>query len=80
MASIGYNVTLRQQITAPLLSINKQFAFGGDLGYIPAGQIFLMDKFLGGIFLTFGLDVIRFMEDNQEIHAEPMIVVFPRMD
>ena len=41
--------------------------------------MFLIDKFLGGTFLTFGLDVIRFMEDDQEIRVDPMIFVFPRM-
>ncbi|XP_064102132.1 innexin shaking-B-like [Palaemon carinicauda] len=43
------------------------------------GQMFLIDRFLGGTFLTFGLDVIKFMEDDQEVRVDPMIFVFPRM-
>ncbi|XP_045593828.1 innexin shaking-B [Cherax quadricarinatus] len=43
------------------------------------GQMFLIDRFLGNTFLTFGLDVIKFMEDDQEVRIDPMIFVFPRM-
>lgn len=49
-----------------------------ELSFV-SGQMFLIDRFLGGTFLTFGLDVIRFMEDDQEIRVDPMIFVFPRM-
>lgn len=44
-----------------------------------SGQMFLIDRFLGNTFLTFGLDVIKFMEDDQEVRIDPMIFVFPRM-
>ncbi|KAK9498435.1 hypothetical protein O3M35_011008 [Rhynocoris fuscipes] len=43
------------------------------------GQMFLMDKFFDGAFLTFGIDVIKFMSDDQEERVDPMIFIFPRM-
>ncbi|KAA0199460.1 hypothetical protein HAZT_HAZT007885 [Hyalella azteca] len=52
---------------------------GSSTSFVFASQMFLIDRFLGGAFLTFGLDVIRFMEDDQEIRVDPMIFVFPRM-
>jgi innexin len=44
-----------------------------------AGQMFLMDKFFEGAFITFGLEVIAFAERDQEDRLDPMIYVFPRM-
>lgn len=43
------------------------------------GQMFLMDRFFDGAFITFGIDVIRFMESDQEERWDPMIYIFPRM-
>ncbi|KAK3923971.1 Innexin inx3 [Frankliniella fusca] len=43
------------------------------------GNIFFMDLFLGGAFLSYGTDVIRFSGMNQENRTDPMIAVFPRM-
>uniref|UniRef100_A0A8D8X0C2 Innexin n=2 Tax=Cacopsylla melanoneura TaxID=428564 RepID=A0A8D8X0C2_9HEMI len=43
------------------------------------GQMFLMNKFFDGAFLTFGIDVITFMENDQEDRIDPMIFIFPRM-
>lgn len=43
------------------------------------GQMFLMNKFFDGEFMTFGLDVIRHMEADQEDRLDPMIYIFPRM-
>ncbi|CAB0018359.1 unnamed protein product, partial [Nesidiocoris tenuis] len=43
------------------------------------GQMFLMDRFFDGAFLTFGIDVFRFMESDQEDRIDPMIFIFPRM-
>ncbi|CAG5095240.1 Similar to shakB: Innexin shaking-B (Aedes aegypti) [Cotesia congregata] len=43
------------------------------------GQMFLMDRFFDGAFLTFGIDVLRFLESDQEDRIDPMIYVFPRM-
>lgn len=38
-----------------------------------------MNKFFDGEFMTFGLDVIRHMEADQEDRMDPMIYIFPRM-
>ncbi|KAK7871927.1 hypothetical protein R5R35_009730 [Gryllus longicercus] len=43
------------------------------------GQMFLMDRFFDGAFITFGIDVLRFMESDQEDRWDPMIYIFPRM-
>lgn len=44
-----------------------------------AGQMFLMNRFFDGEFMTFGLDVIAHMEADQEDRMDPMIYIFPRM-
>ena len=41
--------------------------------------MFLMDRFFDGAFLTFGLEVIAFAEQDQEDRLDPLIYVFPRM-
>jgi len=38
-----------------------------------------MDRFLDGEFLTYGIEVIRFMQSDQEDRVDPMIYIFPRM-
>ncbi|GIX84809.1 innexin inx2 [Caerostris darwini] len=43
------------------------------------GEMYLMDALFGGEFTTYGLDVIRFTNDDQENRIDPMIRVFPRM-
>lgn len=43
------------------------------------GQMFLMNRFFDGAFLTFGIDVLNFLESDQEDRIDPMIYVFPRM-
>lgn len=42
-------------------------------------QVYLMDVFLGGSFRTYGLDVLRFTEMDQNKRTDPMVKVFPRM-
>jgi len=42
-------------------------------------QMYLVDAFLGGAFSTYGLDVIRYSEMDQDDRNDPMIRVFPRM-
>ncbi|KAL1431956.1 hypothetical protein MTO96_013710 [Rhipicephalus appendiculatus] len=42
-------------------------------------QIFVMDRFLGGEFSTYGARVIEFTEWHWEARYDPMIKVFPRM-
>lgn len=38
-----------------------------------------MDTFLGGAFLTYGTNVVKFSNMNQEQRTDPMIAVFPRL-
>ena len=38
-----------------------------------------MDRFFDGAFLTFGLEVIAFAEQDQEDRIDPMVYIFPRM-
>lgn len=42
--------------------------------YIP-GQMFLMDRFFDGTFLTFGIEVISFAERDQEDRIDPMVKI-----
>ena len=44
-----------------------------------SGQMFLMDRFFDGTFLTFGIEVISFAERDQEDRIDPMVYIFPRM-
>jgi len=43
------------------------------------GQMFLMDRFFDGTFLTFGIEVISFAQRDQEDRMDPMVFIFPRM-
>ena len=43
------------------------------------GNIFFIDKFLGGVFLKYGTHVIQFANEDQESRWDPMILTFPRM-
>jgi len=43
------------------------------------GQLFLIDSFLGGEFLTYGPRVLQYSEMDQAERVDPMIYVFPRM-
>lgn len=38
------------------------------------GQMFLMDRFFDGTFLTFGIEVISFAERDQEDRIDPMVM------
>lgn len=42
-------------------------------------QIFLTDKFLGGEFLSYGVDVVDFLDQDPETRIDPMARVFPRI-
>ena len=42
-------------------------------------QMYLVDAFLGGAFSTYGLDVLKYTEMDQDVRVDPMIAVFPRM-
>ncbi|XP_064457651.1 innexin shaking-B-like isoform X2 [Ornithodoros turicata] len=43
------------------------------------GQMFLIDRFLGGEFWSYGIEVIRFSQSDQEDRWDPMVFVFPRV-
>ncbi|XP_071875257.1 innexin 3 [Bombus fervidus] len=43
------------------------------------GNIFFIDMFLGGAFLSYGTDVLKFSNMNQEQRTDPMVEVFPRV-
>ncbi|KAB7502253.1 Innexin inx1 [Armadillidium nasatum] len=43
------------------------------------GQLFLVDRFLGGEFMKYGIKVLEFSDRDQEERVDPMIFVFPRM-
>ena len=42
-------------------------------------QMYLVDAFLGGTFSSYGLDVLRYTETDQEYRTDPMVAIFPRM-
>ena len=42
-------------------------------------NMWFLNKFLGGMFMTFGIDVVQFTEMNQEERTDPLIVLFPRV-
>ena len=42
-------------------------------------HMWFLDRFLGGTFMTYGLDVINFSEKHQLERTDPMIEVFPRI-
>ena len=43
------------------------------------GQMFLLDRFFDGTFITFGIEVMSFADRDQEDRIDPMVYVFPRM-
>lgn len=43
------------------------------------GQMYLMDTFLGGQFTTYGTQVLKLSEMEQEDRVDPMVKVFPRL-
>lgn len=42
-------------------------------------NIYFVDKFLGGAFMSYGTDVIKFSNMNQENRTDPMVEIFPRI-
>lgn len=49
------------------------------LALLLSGQMFLLDRFFDGTFLTFGIEVISFADRDQEDRIDPMVYIFPRM-
>ncbi|XP_002053959.3 innexin inx3 [Drosophila novamexicana] len=42
-------------------------------------NIFMVDKFLGGAFMSYGTDVVKFSNMDQNMRFDPMIEIFPRL-
>lgn len=42
-------------------------------------QMYLMNRFFDGEFMSYGLRVMNFVEQTQEQRVDPMVFVFPRM-
>jgi hypothetical protein len=43
------------------------------------GQMYLINRFLGGVFLNYGSEVLKWSEAEPEERTDPMIDVFPRI-
>lgn len=43
------------------------------------GQMFFINKFLGGVFLSYGTQVLHFSEMEPEDRTDPLVDVFPRL-
>ena len=43
------------------------------------GQMYFVNLFLGGVFMTYGTDVINFMSMEDKERSDPMMEVFPRV-
>lgn len=43
------------------------------------GQIYFINKFLGGMFTTYGTEVIRFLNEDPDVRYDPMTKIFPKM-
>lgn len=43
------------------------------------GQLYLMNRFLGGEFFSYGIRVLQFSSMDQEKRVDPMVYLFPRM-
>lgn len=43
------------------------------------GQIYFINVFLGGVFMTYGTEVIQFMQMDDVNRTDPMMEVFPRV-
>ncbi|VVC26051.1 Innexin [Cinara cedri] len=66
------------------LNMHNIYAFGyffcEVLNFVNViGNIFLIDWFLGGEFLTYGLKVLEFSQMEQENRTDPMVAIFPKM-
>ncbi|XP_044726738.1 innexin inx3 [Chrysoperla carnea] len=66
------------------LHLHNTYAFGyffcEALNFINVVlNIIFVDKFLGGTFMSYGVDVLRFSNLNQENRTDPMVQVFPRI-
>ena len=44
------------------------------------GQMYMINAFLGGVFMAYGTDVLYWDETDPEARTDPMIRVFPRSE
>ena len=56
-----------------MLSVRVTLQSGHASQFLLPGQMFLMDRFFDGTFLTFGIEVISFAERDQEDRIDPMV-------
>lgn len=57
-----------------------KYLFCDSLNFINCiGQLFFINKFLGGVFMTYGTEVLSFMNMDDENRTDPMMEVFPRV-
>lgn len=42
-------------------------------------HMLFLNRFLGGLFMSYGIEVLNFTEQDQSQRTDPMIVVFPRV-
>lgn len=57
-----------------------KFLFCEFLNFINViGQIYFIDKFLGGEFHKYGIDAVKYVNEEQKDRVDPMIRVFPRI-
>jgi len=43
------------------------------------GQMYFLNFFLGGVFMTYGTDVLNFINEEDSERTDPMMTVFPRI-
>ena len=43
------------------------------------GQMYFINLFLGGVFLTYGTDVLYWADTDPESRTDPLVEVFPRL-
>lgn len=57
-----------------------KFVFCEFLNFVNVvGQIYFIDKFLSGQFTRYGIDVVKYVNEEQLNRTDPMIRIFPRI-
>ena len=74
--SININITADLQ----LYFFPSRYIFCDLLNFVNViGQMYFVNFFLGGVFMTYGTDVINFMSMEDADRSDPMMEVFPRV-
>ena len=59
---------------------SSRYVFCDLLNFVNViGQMYFVNFFLGGVFMTYGTDVINFMSMEDKDRSDPMMEVFPRV-